>query len=239
MTNQVNVVNRGFEYVAQWINIGSTANTTTWVKPSFIGWGGANGSNATSTVLPVGGPVGGAQGTGQWNDVGPFNEYAETRTSGTVSVTGNTAAAGTVTAQIVGTLTSLSNQSVGESFLTMSATKPYETTINGTLPTGNTSLTVNTVWPAVSVPFYLQNNNEVIQVSSTSSTTLANVIVRAQNGSTANAGATGQALSLGNIPGAGASNPNNGDMFAHAGFIALSLNTGDSIQFTWQVGVTS
>jgi hypothetical protein len=222
----------------------NTAATTTpyanYTVPTFIGWGTANGSNATSVVSPGTAPSS-TVGTGQWSDVGPFSEAPESRVLGSVSIIGNTAAANTVTTQITGTITCTQGggESIGESFLAFSSTKPYSATITGTLPTGNTSMTVGTAWPAVSTPFYLQNNNEVIEVQNTSSTLIANTIVRAQNGSTACAGASGQVVTLGNIPGAGTANPHNADMFAHAGFVALALNNGDSIAFTWQIGVTS
>lgn len=173
-------------------------------------------------------------------DVAPYSEAAENRVqSSAVTVSSNINGSGTVTANYNATITSLSGQSIGESFLVFTATKPYSATITGTLPTGNSSMTVGTVWPTVAVPFYLQNNNEVIKVNATSTTLIASSITRASNGSTVNAGATGQVVTLGNIPGAGNNNPTNGDMFAHAGFTALALNNGDSIAFTWQVNVTS
>jgi hypothetical protein len=238
VTNQVNVVNRGFEYVAQWINIGSTANTTTWPKPGYIGWGTANNSNPTTTLLPAGGPTT-TQGTGQWNDVAPFFESAETRTAGTVSVTGNSTGSGTVTAQIIGTITSLSNQNIGESFLAMTATKPVSSSIaTGNMTNVQTSFTAAAALGTVVAPYSIQIDNEVLTVSATASSNIYTV-TRGVNGSTAAAHNQNAGVTLGNIPGVGASNPNNGDMFAHAGFIQLSLNTGDSIQFTWQVGVTS
>lgn len=237
MANNVNIVNRGFEYICAWM----AGSISSYSVPTWVGWGTANGSNATSTVLPATGP-GGVQGAGQWMDVGPFSEAPETRVqSSAVTVSSNTNGSGTVVANWNATITcaQVGGEGIGEAFLVFTQTKPYSATITGTLPTGNTSMTVGTVWPAVSVPFYLQNNNEVIKVNATSSTLIASSITRASNGSTVNAGATGQIVTLGNIPGAGNNNPLNGDMFAHAGFTALALNDGDSIAFTWQVGVTS
>ena len=220
----------------------NTAATSTpyanYTVPTYIGWGTANGFNATSVLLPATAPSN-TIGTGQWSDIAPFSEASETRTSGTVSVTGNAIAANTVTSQVVGTLTSGFSQSIGESFLVFTATKPYESTLNGNLAVGATSLTVTSNWPAVSVPFYLQLDNEVVTVSATSSTVIASTIVRGVNGSVAATHNTSCGVSQGNIPGAGTGNPHNADMFAHAGFVALALNNGDSIQFTWQVGVTS
>lgn len=230
MANNVNVVNRGFEYICQWMSTGATA---TWIRPTFIGWGGANGYNAASTVLPGTQPSS-TVGTGQWSDIGPYQEFAETRTSGTASVTSNTAAAGTVVTQVTGTLTSLSSQSVGESFLVMSATKPAQYTVTtSNVTAGASALTVNTSGALAGQ--YYQMNNEVILIGSTASSNVWN-ITRAQNGSSAQTAKTTDTLTFGNIPGA---TPATGDLFAHAGFIALALNINDSIAFTWQVNVTS
>jgi hypothetical protein len=103
----------------------------------------------------------------------------------------------------------------------------------------STSMTVasHTGFPG-SGNYYVQIDNEVIEVTGGQGTTTW-TIVRGQNGSTGAIHNQNEAVTFGNIPGAGTANPSNGDLFAHAGFIALALNNGDSIQFTWQVGVTS
>lgn len=236
MANNVNVVNRGFEYITQYMAAtNANAGAAGYTIPTFVGWGGANNSNATSTVLPASQPTP-TQGTGQWFDVAPYQEFAETRTAGVATVVANTAASGTVGTQITGTITSLTNQNVGESFLAFTATKPSSYTLNSAVTAGATSFTVTT---GTLVNGYYQLNNEVVHITSVTSNTVASVVVRAQNGSSANAGANGDKITFGNIPGAGSSNPSNGDLFAHAGFIALALNTNDSIAFTWTVNVTS
>lgn len=237
MANNVNVTNRGFEYICQWM---AAANANGGVAgftiPSFIGWGGANGYNAAAANLPAAAPTT-TQGTGQWSDVAPFQEFSEARVAASsTAVTSNTAASGTVTTQYVGTITAGSGESVGESFLVFTATKPSTFTVNGNVTNVQTSLTVNTTGALANQ--YFQMNNEVIKISSTAASNVWN-IVRAQNGSTAGTAKTNDVLTFGNIPGAGTSNPSNGDMFAHAGFQALALNSGDSIQFTWQINVTS
>jgi hypothetical protein len=233
VANNVNVTNRGFEYIAQMV----AGNIATYAIPTYIGWGTANGSNASSVVLPAAGP-GGVQGAGQWSDVGPYSESTEVRVkAASTTVTNNVAASGTVTTSFVGTITAASGETIGESFLTPGSTKPAVFSVVGLQPsTSSTSLTANTSGGVAGA--YYQMDNEVILLSSTA---VSNVwtIVRAQNGSTANIGKNGDCLTFGNIPGAGASNPSNGDMFAHAGFVGLTLNSGDSIQFTWQVNVTS
>lgn len=225
------MTNRGFEYLNQFI-----AGTANFSIPTFIGWGGANGYNAASTALPASAPTP-TQGTGQWFDVGPFQEFSETRVkAASTAVTSNTAASGTVVTSFTGTLTATSGESVGESFLVMTATKPSAFTVNGNVTNVQSSLTVNTTGGLANQ--YFQMNNEVIQISSTAASNVWN-ISRAQNGSTAGTAKTNDVVTFGNIPGAGASNPSNGDMFAHAGFQALALNSSDSIAFTWSVNVTS
>lgn len=252
MANNVNVVNRGFEYICQWM--ANTALTGTpysnYTIPSYVGWGGANGSNATSTVLPASQPAPSSPstaGTGQWMDVGPFQEFSETRVNGTpATLLNNSAGNGTIGTQFVATITATgahtatTNAATGqiaESFLVFSSTKPLAFTVVGAqASTTATLLTVNTSGGLANQ--YYQMNNEVIKISSTAASNVW-TIVRAQNGSTANAAASGDTVTLGNVPGAGASNPSNADLFAHAGFIGLSLNNGDSVQFTWQINVTS
>lgn len=166
----------------------------------------------------------------------PFQEFTETRTAAALAVTAATNASGTVGSVYTGTITSLSNQSVAESFLVMTATKPSAYTLNSNVTAIATAFTVTT---GTLVNGYYQLNNEVVQITSVTGNTVASVVVRAQNGSTANTAKTNDIVTFGNIPGAGSSNPSNGDLFAHAGFIALALNTNDSIAFTWTVNVTS
>jgi hypothetical protein len=108
--------------------------------------------------------------------------------------------------------------------------------VNSAVTAGATSFTVAS---GTLVNGYYQLDNEVVHITSVTGNTVASVVSRAQNGSAANAAASGDTLTFGNIPGAGSSNPSNGDIFAHAGFIGLSLNNGDSVQFTWQINVTS
>jgi hypothetical protein len=245
VANNVNVVNRGFEYICQWM--ANTAGTGTpyanWTVPTYIGWGTANGYNSAATTLP-GSAASTTVGTGQWSDVGPYSESTESRATGVVSLnSSNTVGAGTVTTQVVGTITSLSSQSIGESFLVFTSAKHTARTLFTAVTSGATGFTISSAWPTpaqgLNVPFYVQMNNEVIKVSATATTTTATTIVRGVNGSSAQTAATNDNISFGNPPGSGASNPFNGDLFAHAGFQALALNTGDSIQFTWQVNVTS
>jgi hypothetical protein len=219
--------------------------------PTVIGWGGANAYNDSAVVVcPATGPSP-TQGTGQWFDVAPFQEFSEARvavTTGNTSIIGNSLASGTVTTQFVGTMTAtqahtaitnVGTGQVAESFLAFSTTTPASTTINGNQAvTSATLLTVAT--NAATANGYYQMNNEVLKVTNvTGAGPYTLTVSRAQNGSTAQTAVAGDTITNGNIPGAGVSNPNHADIFAHAGFVGLSLNNGDSIQFTWQVGVTS
>jgi hypothetical protein len=249
VANNVNVTNRGFEYMCQYLALtNNNSSNSGWTVPSVIGWGTANGSNATSVLLPAGGPVQSfpanisTAGTGQWNDVGPFNEQAttEARVTGTPSVTGNTAAGSFSTYQLTGTMTAAAGEAIGESFLVFSTTKPAASSVaTGNMTNVQTSFTTGTVLASgLAAPYFIQIDNEVLQVSATASSNIY-TISRAQNGSTAAAHNQNAGVTLGNIPGAGNNNPNHGDMSAHAGFVALTLNSGDSIAFTWQVNVTS
>jgi hypothetical protein len=235
VANNVNVVNRGFEYICQYLS--GTATTSGWTWPTYIGWGGANGYNTTSTALPASQPSA-TEGTGQWSDVNAFQEFTEARVAGTGTVPGGTdgAGSGTVVTQIVGTITASAGETVAESILAFGSTKPSQYTLNSNVTAGATSFTVTT---GTLVTGYYQLNNEVVHITAVSSNTIASTVVRAQNGSTANTAKTNDVITFGNIPGAGPSNPSNGDIFAHAGFIGLALNNGDSIQFTWQINVTS
>jgi hypothetical protein len=234
VANNVNVVNRGFEYICQYLS--GTSTTANWTFPTFIGWGGANGYNGASTTLPGAQPTT-TIGTGQWSDVAAYQEFTETRIAGTATVIQNTAAANSVATQIIGTITAGSGETVAESFLVFNATKPSAYALNSNIAATNLTFTVAT-GTLVNNQYY-QVNNEVVKITAVSSNTIATTVVRAQNGSSAGTAKTGDVITLGNVPGAGPTNPNNGDLFAHAGFIGLALNSGDSIQFTWQIFVTS
>lgn len=220
-----------------------------WTVPSFIGWGTANGSNATSVLLPASAPGAfpgalSTAGTGQWNDVAPFNEQAttEARVAGVASVLNNNANSGSSysTFQLTGTMTAAAGESIGESFLAFKSTKPAASSVaTGNMTNVQTSFTTGTVLASgLAAPYYIQIDNEVLQVSATASSNIYTV-VRGTNSTTGAAHNQNAGVTLGNIPGAGNNNPNNGDMFAHAGFVALTLNSGDSIAFTWQINVTS
>jgi hypothetical protein len=227
VANFVGVTNRGFEYLCNYLN-GANPGSTVFPQPNVIGWGTANGSNATSVTEPA--------ASNQWNDIAPFFELGESRTSGSGSVI-VAVAQSYGTYQLTGTITATSAENVGESFIAMSTTKPAATSVaTSTVTPAATSFTcASNPFPAA--PFYVQVDNEVILVNSTSASNILNVS-RAQNGSVAGTHNTNAGVTLGNPMSSTSSNPNHGDMFAHAGFTALALNINDSIAFTWQVTVT-
>lgn len=204
--------------------------------PSYIGWGGANGYNTVATpVLPGATPTT-TLGTGQWWDVAPYQEFSEARVQGTSSLTTATSGSSTVGTVYTGTITASTTENVAESFLCPALAKPSAYTVNSNITAGATSFTVAS---GTLVNGYYQFNNEVIHITSVTSNTVASVVARAQNGSSAVTAKTNDVITFGNIPGAGGSNPSNGDLFAHAGFTQLALNTSDSISFTWVINVTS
>lgn len=223
----------------------NNASNGGWTVPSFIGWGTANGSNASSVTLPASAPGAfpgalSTAGTGQWNDIAPFNEQAttEARAAATATVINNTVGGSYSTCQLTGTITANAGESIGESFLVFKSTKPAASSVaTGNMTNVQTSMTTGTAM-GIAAPYYIQIDNEVLQVSATAASNVL-TIVRGTNATTGAAHNQNAGVTLGNVPGAGNNNPNNGDMFAHAGFVALALNSGDSIAFTWQINVTS
>lgn len=182
----------------------------TATEPKILGWG-------TGTL------------TAAVTDVGPFIESAETRVTGTSSVQTTTTTNDTY--QVVGTIASSSGQTISEVFLTDSATKPFSTTW-ATAPTttaGTTGTTAASFTPANNT--YIQCESEVMQVTAGTGTTSLTV-TRAQNGSAAATHANGTTITAGNPPGTATANQN---MYLHASFTGLALNSGDSIQSTIQV----
>jgi hypothetical protein len=206
MATTVVVTAKGREII-----VNSMKGTAT--EPKVLGWG-----IGTSTAAVT--------------DVAPFIEGAETRTTGTSSVQTTTTTNDTY--QVVGTLTSLSGQTIAEVFLTDSATKPFSTTwsIAPTTTSGTTGTTAASYTPANNT--YIQCEGEVMQVTAGSGTTSLTV-TRAVNGSSAATHANGTTITLGNPPGNAVANAS---MYLHASFTGLALNTGDSIQSTIQVKYT-
>lgn len=189
----------------------------TQAEPKILGWG-------------LGGVAGGPF-TAAASDVAPFLEAAESR------VTCTSAQATTSTTsdsyQTVGTITSASNQTIAEVFLADSATKPFTTTVTGGTAVGSNSATTLTVaasyTPANNT--WIQVRTEVLKVTAGTGTTSLTV-TRGQNGSTAiSTIANGDEVTTGNAPPA-ATVTGSGNLFVHASFTGLALNTSDSLQST-------
>lgn len=221
--------------MCQWMN-GANPGSTTWPQANYIGWGTAMGSNASSVVMPA--------ASNQASDVAPYSELSEARVVGTGSIVGNTAATTAVTYQLVGTITASSGESPAESFIGMAAAQSIgkgqcTVGVGATYNAAAVSLTVTTLANLpTSYPYQLQAGNEVVNVTAGAGTVLTTT--RQYNGSGAQPTLpAGSILTVGNVPGSGGSNPHTADTFAHAGFQALALNTNDSIQFTWQITVST
>lgn len=214
MANTVVVTSKGREIIC-------TMMRATGTEPKNLGWG---------TGGIAGGPF-----TAAVTDVGAFQEGAESRVTGTSSVVTTTTTNDTY--QVVGTITSLSNQTIAEVFLSDSATKPFSTTVAaGGVVGSSSSTTLNTggsYTPANNT--YVQIRTEVMQVTAGTGTT-ALTVTRGANGSTAiSTIAAGDIVTTGNAPGTATANSS---LYLHASFTGLALNTNDSIQSTVQVKFT-
>lgn len=206
MATTVAFVSKGREIVSGRL-IGTTP---TQAEPKNFGWGTGAGTAATS-------------------DVAPFVEAAEARVAGTSSQ--QTTTSSNDTYQVVGTITSSSNQTITETFLSDSASKPQTTTCNGAISsTSSTSITVTSAsgFPG-SGNYSIQIDSEVLLVTGGQGTTTWTV-TRGTNGSTAATHSNGAVITGGNAPGSTA--VTNGSLLIHASFTGLALNTGDSLTGT-------
>lgn len=182
----------------------------TQVEPKNLGWG-----TGTQTAAVT--------------DVSPFIESTEARIAGASSQVTTTTTNDTY--QVVATITSASNQTIAEVFLSDSATKPFSTTW-ATAPTGTAGTTgtlAASYTPANNT--YIQCEGEVMQVTAGTGTTSVTV-TRAANGSAAATHSNGTTVTLGNPPGTSTANAT---LYAHASFTGLALSTGDSLASTVQI----
>jgi hypothetical protein len=186
--------------------------TPTQAEPKNIGWG-IGASTAAVT------------------DVGMSTEAAEARVVGTSSLATTTTSNDTY--QVVGTITSASNQTVTEAVLTDSSTKPPTTTLSAAITTtGQTSITVASAagFPG-SGNYNIQIEAEVLTVTAGQGSTTWTV-TRGVNGSTAATHSTSTPIVGGNAPGSTA--VTGGTVYAKSTYTGLALNTGDSIAYTFQ-----
>lgn len=214
MANTVVVTTKGLEVITgRYIGASPTQ-----AEPKIMGWG---------TGGVAGGPF-----TAANTDVAAFTEAAEVRVTGTSSQVTTTTTNDTY--QVVATITSLSNQTIAEVFLSDASTKPFTTTVAAAGVVGSSSATtLNTAGsytPANSTS--VQIRTEVMLVTAGTGTT-ALTVTRGSNGSAAIATiAVADTVTLGNAPGTATANAT---LYLHASFTGLALNTNDSIQSTVQV----
>lgn len=169
-------------------------------------------------------------------DISMFTESAEARVTGTSSLVTTTTTNDTY--QVVGTITASAGRLITEAGMHDSTTQPATAAVAAGGVVGSSSnTTLNT--SATFTPGnnnYIQIRTEVMQVTAGSGST-ALTVVRAQNGSSAiTTIAVSDVVTPGNPP--GQSGITGGDLFAHADFGVITLNSGDSIQFTWKVQFT-
>lgn len=200
-------------------------STPTQLEPLNIGWG-------------TGGVGTGSPYTADLWDVNLFGPAAESRTAGTSSQVTTTSTNDTY--QVVGTITSLSGQTIAEVLLSDSATKPFSTTVASGASTiigssSNTSANLAASYtPANNT--YIQVDTEVMKVTAGTGTTTVTV-TRGQNGSSAiSTISAADVVVLGNVPGLATANAT---CFVHATYTGLALNTNDSISYTIQVQFSS
>lgn len=214
MANTVLVTDKGLEVITGRM----IGGTPTQAEPKIMGWG---------TGGVAGGPF-----TAAVSDVAAFTEAAEVRVTGTSSQVTTTKTNDTY--QVVGTITSLSNQTIAEVFLSDASTKPFASTVASGTIIGSSSATGLTLagsyTPANATS--IQIRTEVCTVTSGTGTTSL-VVARGTNGSAAIATiAASDTVTLGNAPGTATANAT---LYLHASFTGLSLNTNDSIQSTIQI----
>jgi hypothetical protein len=189
----------------------------TQAEPKAVWWG-TNPANLTAAVT----------------DVAPFTEAAESRTAGTSSTVTTTTTNDTY--QVTGTITSLSNQTIGEAGLSDTTTKPtaVDAVQAGSAVIGSSSATTLVVasGAAFTNGQSIQIRTEVMTITGIASNTLT--VTRAANGSTAiSTIAANDVVTAGNLPGSTATT--NGSHYCKSSYTGLALSTGDSIAYTFQV----
>lgn len=183
-------------------------------EPKILGWG-TNPANLTAAAT----------------DVAPFAEASETRVTGTSSQATTTTTSDTY--QVTGTLTAGSGKTIGEVFLSDTATKStaVDAVQASSAVIGSNSATTLIVasGAAFSTNQYIQIRTEVLKITGIASNTLT--VLRAQNGTTAiSTIAQSDVVTGGNIPGGSA--VTNGNIALHSSFTGLALDSGNSIAFT-------
>lgn len=175
--------------------------------------------------------------TAAQTDVGMFDESAEARVTGTSSQTTTTTTNDTY--QVTGTMTATASRSICEAALVDSTTQPAV----GAVATGATIIGSSTVTTLTTAATFspgngndIQIRTEVLNVTAGSGSTSLTV-TRGVNGSTAiTTIAAADVITPGNAP--GSTGVTGGTLLTHADFAVISLNSGDSIAFTWKISVS-
>jgi hypothetical protein len=220
MATVVKVTTKGREAIANRLK----ATSPTQVECLNVAWG-------------QGGVGTGSPYTATLNDVALFQEASEARVAGTSTFVTTTSTNDTY--QVVGTITAAGAKTIAEAGLYDSTTKPAAAAVAAGGVVGSAvATTLNTA--ATFTPGnnnFIQIDTEVMQVTAGSGST-ALTVVRGQNGTTAIATiAVADVVQPGNPP--GQSGVTGGTQMVHATFTGLALNLNDSIQFTFQVQISS
>jgi hypothetical protein len=180
-------------------------------------------------------------------NVNLFAPTTEARTSGAATII-TTAQLGD-TYQVTGTITCASaGKTIMEAGLFDTATPVSPTTtVTNSLASGTTLLTVGSSMVGAVGNYYAQLGNETVLV--TGAAALSLTVTRAQLGTTATAWAAGTPITMGGDGGGVGTTSQTvnttsmtglygGNMFIHSDFAIISLNTNDSISFTFSDTLT-
>ena len=194
--------------------------------PKYIGWGvtGITGSASSNVNL--------------------FGPATESRTAGTATILTTTQLGDTY--QVTGTIVCTTGKTIGEAALFDVSTLSPTSTVTS-LTAAGTSITLAASLTPTSGNFYAQLENETIIVTGAASTTIA--VTRGALGSSStthslgapitvggdgsNAVSGGPAITSSAMTAAGIAPTYGGNMFIHADFGGIALNTNDSISFTF------
>lgn len=173
-------------------------------------------------------------------DVAPFAPAAEALVAATqATVTTANSATTNDTLQLTGTVTLGANETIGGSYVTDSATKPFSTTVTGGAAVGSavgtTLTTAASYTPANGTD--IQVRGEVMTVTAGTGTTSLTV-TRAANGSAAISSiANTDPVTAGNAP--GQSGVTGGDLFIHSSWPAgLALLSSESLTIVQTLKIT-
>jgi hypothetical protein len=193
--------------------------------PKNIGWGLATVTNSQSS------------------NVNLFYPQTEARTAGTVSVLTTTQLGDTY--QVTGTIVCTTGKTIGEAALFDSASPTSPTTTISSLSLAGTSITLAASLTPTAGNFYAQIENETVLVTGAAATSVT--VTRGALGSLTATHVAGVPITVGGdgsssggptlggtLQTAASINPSyGGNMFIHADFGGIALNTNDSISFTF------